>query len=149
MRQTQVEARLNKVLRPEDKDHRIQFIRHNNRSLSYGWTRTTNSQSGHELCPLKPDILIILENGAQQFKQEQVELWKQKQPTFNLYDPSLSPLEPVSHRLMFRDVLSCLELKWQKKKSDTQAESSSLMETSASTLLLGSLFVQGLILLPP
>lgn len=120
------------MLHPENKDDRIQFIRHDNLQLGYGWL---DFQGKPYLCPLSPDILIVREDVAQEFKEEQIKLRKASDPTSVNFDPSLAPLVPKSSRgrLMFNAVLTCLELKWEKSRERKTKSSDPSRDTSSES----------------
>lgn len=111
MRNSETEAKLNKILRPECRDGRILFIRHESAHMGYDWLKNSKP----EVVPLRPDILIAFESGIQEFATDQIRLRKIKDPAINTYDPSQAPLKCESCRVMFNAVLSCFELKWDKK----------------------------------
>ncbi|KAF9441539.1 hypothetical protein P691DRAFT_569761 [Macrolepiota fuliginosa MF-IS2] len=118
IREPEFQSKLDEHLRSEDTDKRIKFIRHENRHLAYDWPASPPTY-----VPLKPDILIVFEKAIGVFENNQVKgglkkakkdhgrLASKQAEEYSDHEPHTEP-QSGGARIAFKDVLSCIELKW-------------------------------------
>ncbi len=123
-------VRLNGVLK-ENNTHPIQFVRYENLTLLRDFPSPDRHISG------RPDILIALKDGIQDYALDQ-----SKSKNSGEFDPSLKPDRARPSRIIFKDVLGCMEIKWESPCRGGSAEVSNDVPSQSSQSNVPGVFIE-------
>ncbi len=134
VREGGVATNLDKDIRREEKQ--IEFIRYDTLSLAYDWSLCSSGSEQHmpDLTAIDPGVLVTWKDAIVNYKAEQEDIRGKMAGAVDFkFDPGDAPLATDKVRTMIglRDVLSCVELKWNRKSRRPKTSQTSASECLA------------------
>lgn len=137
---TDLVTELNKLFKPSP-SHQIEFVRYDNLCLTYDWfTKPINGEVAKLMqIPVGPDVLIVTRDAIGGYRVDQEAAKRKKGDAEDLlFDPGDPPERDSKARIGLKDVLGCVETKW---NEGTTNENDSRMSQDSGELSDGGCFL--------